>query len=283
VPEIACVNGEFMPLENATVHVEDRGFQFADAVYEVVRTYDGRPFAVAEHMQRLFRSLEAINLAHAFTSAHLESLIHEAVRRAALPEANIYLQISRGQAKRHRGIPVDAAPTLVITVRPLESFHHLRQTGVKLLTVPDIRWGRCDIKSVGLLANVLAYQAAKQSGANDALFCETDGTVNETTAGNIFIAANGQIITPPKGPRLLSGVTRDKMLQAAAATGIPTVERRVTKAELLAADEVFITSTSAEVVPVVMVDGKEIGPGTPGPIAAKIYEQFTRLFVTASA
>ena len=259
------------------IHVEDRGFQFADAVYEVFRTYGGQPFAVSEHLERLARSLEAIQLRIDLTPDRLSALIAEGVRRADFPEAFVYLQISRGQAKRHRGVPATATATVVLTVRELESTVQIRQHGVKLITVPDQRWGRCDIKSVGLLANVLAFQAAKLAGGHDALFCEVDGTVNEATAGNIFIIKAGAIRTPPKGPRLLAGVTRDKILQAARAAGIPTVEERVTLRELLAADEVFLTSTTAEVVPVIAVDGKPIGSGSPGPIAVRVYAQFMRL------
>ena len=277
VPEIAYVNGEFLPLERATVHVEDRGYQFADAVYEFLRTYGGQPFAVTEHLQRLFFSLDAIGLKHNFTAAQLADLIHEAVRRAAFPETAIYLQVSRGQAKRHRGIPANYAPTLVITARELASTAHLCEAGIKLITVPDQRWARCDIKTVGLLANVLAYQAARQAGASDAIFCEADGTVNEATAGNIFIVTPaGQFATPAKSHRLLAGVTRDKLLQAAAAAGISTAERDITKTELLAAAEVILSSSTAEVVPVIAVDGTPIGTGRPGPVGQKIYAEFLR-------
>jgi len=277
VPEIAYVNGEFLPLEHAMIHVEDRGYQFADAVYEFLRTYRGQPFAVAEHLHRLFFSLDAIGLKHTFTVEQLDALIREGIRRAAFPESAIYLQVSRGQAKRHRGIPANYAPTLVITVRQLVTAMSPCETGIKLITVLDQRWARCDIKTVGLLANVLAYQAAQQAGAADAIFCETDGTVNEATAGNISIVTTaGEFATPPKSHRLLAGVTRDKLLQAAAATGIPTSERRITKTELLAAAEVILSSSTAEVVPVIAVDGKPIGTGQPGPVAQKIYAEFLR-------
>ena len=279
MPEIAYVNGEFLPLERALVHVEDRGYQFADAVYEFLRTYGGQPFAMDEHLQRLFASLDAIGLKHSFTAPQLEEIIREAIRRAAFPETMVYLQISRGQAKRHRGIPPNYSPTLVITARALASAAHLCQTGVKLITVPDQRWARCDIKTVGLLANVLAYQAAQQAGANDALFCDADGTVHEATAGNILIVTTGgQLVTPAKSHRLLAGVTRDKLLQAATAAGIPTAERRITRTELLAAAEAILTSSTAEVVPVLAVDGQLIGTGQPGPVAARIYQQFIRQF-----
>jgi len=280
VPEIAYVNGEFLPLERAMVHVEDRGFQFADAVYEVVRTYSGRPFAVDEHINRLLRSLEAIQIRHDFTGKQLSGLIHEAFQRAGFAEAMVYLQFSRGQARRHRGFPEDTRPTLVMTVRGLGSSETLRATGVRVITVPDTRWARCDIKSVGLLANVLAYNTARQAGAHDAIFVENDGTVNEATAGNIFVVAGNALRSPPKGPRILSGVTRDKLLQAAAAAGFVATEERVQRDDLFSANEIFLSSTTAEVVPVIVVDGKAIGGGTPGPVAARVYEQFMRLFVS---
>ncbi len=264
------------------VHVEDRGFQFADAVYEVVRTYGGRPFAEEEHLRRLFRSLDAVQIRHNFTTEQLAALITEAVARAAFPEAVVYLQITRGRAARHRGFPAEPRPTLVLTVRKLESTAELRRTGVRIITLPDTRWAHCEIKSVALLANVLAYNAARQAGAHDAVFVEADGTVNEATAGNIFMVAGDALRTPPKGPRILSGVTRDKLLRAAAAAGIPTTEGRIQKSEIFFASELFLTSTTVEVVPVIAVDGKTIGPGVPGPITARVYQQFVHLFVSAS-
>jgi D-alanine transaminase len=278
VPEIAYVNGEFLPLEQAMIHVEDRGFQFADAVYEVLRTYRCQPFALDEHMARLFRSLDSIRLQHSFTADHLKSLITEAVLRAGFDESVIYLQITRGRAPRHRGIPSKSEPTLVITVRELHSMAHLRETGVSVITFPDNRWARCDIKSVALLANVLAYRAAREAGAYDAVFIEADGAVNESTAGNVFVVTGNKVSTPPKSPRILSGVTRDKILEAARAAGLEVREEPVAKETMLAADEVFLTSTTLEIIPVVAVDGREIGSGKPGPVTARVYDQFARMF-----
>jgi D-alanine transaminase len=279
VPEIAYVNGKFLPLDRAVVHVEDRGFQFADAVYEVVRTYYGKPFAADDHLVRLFRSLDAIQLKHQFTTEQLKSVINEAVDRAGFPEAIVYLQITRGRARRHRGFPTPSKPTIVLTVRGLEPSSHLREKGVAVITVPDFRWARCDIKTVSLLANVLAYNTARQAGAHDALFVGADGIVSEATAGNIFVLSRAVLKTPPKGPQILLGVTRDKILHAARAAGVQTMEETITKPELSRADEIFLTSTTAEVVPVVSVDGQKVGSGKPGPVSARIYEQFTRIFV----
>jgi len=271
MPELAYVNGQFMPLAQATVPVEDRGFQFADSVYEVLRTYGGQPFALDEHLARLRRSLAAIALD--YPTEGLRGIIAEAVRRAAFPEAVIYLQITRGVAPRHRAIPAQVRPTLVLTVRALVPHPEWQEHGIRVITVPDNRWGRCDIKSVGLLANVLAHQAARNAGAHDAIFVEADGTVNESTAGNVFIVRAGQLLTPPKSHRILAGITRDKFLAIT-----PVTETRITAADLLGADEVFLTATTVEVVPVVMVNGKPIGSGTPGPVTRRSLELFHKNF-----
>ena len=282
MPEIAYVNGEFLPLEHATVRVEDRGFQFADGVYEVVRTYGGKPFATDAHLARLFRSLEAIEIKVSLTPEQLTSIIEEGVQRSGFAEAIVYLQITRGCAPRHRGIPKDAKPTIVMTVRELPApATKLSANGIAVITLPEFRWARCDIKSIALLPSVLAYQAAKKAGVSDAIFVQEDDTVNEATAGNVFLVQQGRLRTPPKSTHILAGVTRDKLLEAARAAGIETVEERITKAELYTAEEIFLTSTTSEVVPIVRVDGKTIGSGKPGPVSAKIYEQFARMFIRA--
>ena len=282
MPEIAYVNGEFLPLERATVRVEDRGFQFADGVYEVVRTYGGKPFATNAHLARLFRSLEAIELKVSLTTEQLRSIIEEGVERSGFAEAVVYLQITRGCAPRHRGIPKDAKPTIVMTVRELPArATKMPANGIAVITLPEFRWARCDVKSIALLPSVLAYQAAKKAGASDAIFVQEDGTVNEATAGNVFLVRQGRLRTPPKSTHILAGVTRDKLLEAARAAGIETIEERITRSDLYAAEEIFLTSTTSEVAPVVTVDGKQIGTGKPGPVSARIYEQFARMFIRA--
>ena len=282
MPEIAYVNGQFLPLAEATVPVEDRGYQFADAVYEVVRTYGGRLFALDEHLDRLWRSMTAIGLAPGFHRAELAAVLREATRRAGFAEALVYAQVSRGVAQRHRGAPTGARPTVVVTVRALPDTTAARTRGITCVTVPDNRWGRCDIKSVALLANVLAYEQARAAGADDAIFVEADGTVNEATAGNVFLFQGGTLVTPASGPRLLGGITREKLLAAAGAAGIPAVERRVTRADLVAAEEVFVSSTTAEVVPVRAVDGRAVGAGRPGPQAARLAAEFARWVAACS-
>jgi D-alanine transaminase len=275
---LAYVNERFLPLEQACVSVEDRGYQFADAVYEVLRTYGGRPFAVAEHLDRLWRNLEAIELQHPFSRDQLAGLIEEGIHRAGFAETMVYLQISRGVAKRHRAVPAQYRPNLVMTFRELENSDALRQSGIRVITVADQRWGRCDIKSVALLPNVLAYQAARRAGAQDAIFVEADGTVQEATAGNVFLVRAGRLITPPLGPRLLAGVTRDKVVRWFGA-----VEQRVSRDELYGADEIFLTSTTAEVVPVVAVDARPVGEARPGPVTGSIYAEFRRRVAEAMA
>ena len=280
MPEIAYVNGEFLPLERATIRVEDRGFQFADGAYEVVRTYGGKPFATEEHLARLFRSLDAIELKVPLNAQQLKSIIQEGIGRSGFAEAIVYLQITRGCAPRHRGMPKDAEPTIVMTVRELRApATKLRENGIAVITLPEFRWTRCDIKSIALLPSVLAYHAARKAGANDAIFVDGDETVNEATAGNVFVVTQGRLRTPPKSTRILSGVTRDKILEAARTAGIETAEERVIRPDLYAAEELFLTSTTAEVVPIVTVDGKQIGTGKPGPVSARIYEQFARMFI----
>lgn len=275
MPEIAYVNGKFVPLEDAVVHVEDRGFQFGDGVYEVMRTYNGKLFSVEEHLGRLFRSLEAIDLRHSFAKEQLAALADDGVRRSGFGEAVVYLQITRGRAPRNRSVPGTYEPTLVMTVRELQP---VSRNGIAVVTMPDPRWARCDIKAVTLLANVLAHHAARQAGAHDAIFVEPDGTIAEGTAGNVFVVAGGRLRTPPKGLRILSGVTREKILAAAVAAGIGTTEEAITKQDLVAADEVFLTSTTAEVLPVTRLDGRPVGDGKPGTISRTVYEQFLRMY-----
>ena len=278
MPELAYVNGEFLPLERAVVPVEDRGYQFADAVYEVLRVYAGRVFALEEHLGRLARSLAGIRLQPGLTGAELQRLIAEAVRRSEFADATVYLQISRGVAKRHRGVAPGLTPMLVITVRPLAPPPAtVRGPGVKLLTVPDDRWAHCDIKSVGLLANVLAYERAREAGADDALFVDATGAVAESTAGNLFVVSGTRLRTPPNGPRLLAGVTRDKILGLASELGLQAETGPLRQADLTTAEEAFLTSTTAQVTPVAAVDGMRIGTETPGPVTARVYQAFLAL------
>jgi len=277
MPDIACVNGRFGPLAEAVVSVEDRGFQFGDGVYEVIRTYRGRPFAIDEHLSRLERSAQALQLSLGYTKARWIALIEEGLRRSSLPETKIYLQITRGQAPRDHPFPAELSPTTVLTFRELHPLDlSVRQAGVQAILLEDIRWGRCDIKSVNLLANVLARQRAKEAGVFEAILLR-DGAVTEGSVSNVMVVQNGTILTAPEGPRILSGVTRAKVLELAKKEGIPVAETVVRREDLLGASEVFLTGTTVEVLPVVRVDGQAIGPAVPGPMTQLLSRRWETL------
>ncbi len=272
MPDIAYVNGRFMPLSEAVVSVEDRGFQFGDSIYEVIRGAKGKLFKAKEHLRRLLRSAEAIKLPLPFNLAHLERLINEAYRRSGYEDATIYIQLTRGAAPREHIFPKEPHPTLVITVRRVKELPaSLRKIGVPAITTEDIRWARCDIKTTDLLPNILAKQEAVEKGAFEAIFVR-DGIVTEGSATTVFTVKNGILRTHPKGNFVLPGITREVLIELAKENGIPVEERAFTLDELYNADEVFIASTTVMVLPVVIVDGKEIGTGKPGDVTMKLYD-----------
>jgi D-alanine transaminase len=274
VPNVAFINGAFMPLAEANVSIEDRGFQFGDGVYEVIRTYKGRPFSIEAHLARLDRSAAALDLTQPYSRAEWTGHVLEGVKRAAYPEAKIYLQITRGVAPRDHAYSDEATPTVVMTVRefhPLDRSVHA--TGVEAMTTEDIRWGRCDIKSVNLLANVLARQQVKQARVFEAILVNS-GLVTEGAVSNVMVVQGGTVVTAPEGPRILSGVTRAIVLDLALSESVPTQERFVSQSDLYAADEVFLTGTTVEVLAVIRVDGKVIGDGRPGPITQRLAASF---------
>ncbi len=274
MPNVAFINGAFMPLAEANVSIEDRGFQFGDGVYEVIRTYKGRPFSIEAHLARLDRSAAALDLTQPYSRAEWTGHVLEGVKRAAYPEAKIYLQITRGVAPRDHAYSDEATPTVVMTVRefhPLDRSVHA--TGVEAMTTEDIRWGRCDIKSVNLLANVLARQQVKQARVFEAILVNS-GLVTEGAVSNVMVVQGGTVVTAPEGPRILSGVTRAIVLDLALSESVPTQERFVSQSDLYAADEVFLTGTTVEVLAVIRVDGKVIGDGRPGPITQRLAASF---------
>ena len=276
MPNVAFVNGAFVPLAEAKVSIEDRGFQFGDAIYEVIRTYKGHPFALEDHLARLERSATALDLTQPYSRAEWTHHVLEGVRRADYPEAKIYIQLSRGVAPRDHAYSAEGPPTVVMTVR---EFHPLDRSvqaaGVEAMTTEDIRWGRCDIKSVNLLANVLARQQAKQAQVFEAILLK-EGLVTEGAVSNVMVVQGGTVMTAPEGARILSGVSRAFVLELARNEGIPIQERFISLAELYGADEVFFTGTTVEVLAVVRVDGKIIGDGRPGPITQRLAAGFTR-------
>ena len=275
MPNVAFVNGAFVPLAEAKVSIEDRGFQFGDGVYEVIRTYKGRPFELEAHLTRLDRSATALDLKQPYSHDEWTHHILEAIRRAAYPEAKIYVQVTRGVAPRDHAYSDDATPTVVMTVR---EFHPLDRSvqaaGVEAITTEDIRWGRCDIKSVNLLANVLARQQVKQAKVFEAILVN-EGLVTEGAVSNVMVVQGGTVVTAPQGSRILSGITRTVVLELARSEGLPVQERFVSQADIYEADEVFLTGTTVEVLAVIRIDGKVIGDGRPGPIAQRLAARFT--------
>jgi len=276
---IGFVNGRFMPLEQATVSVEDRGYQFGDGIYEVIRTYRGVPFRMEAHLARLERSAQAIGLAMPYQSREWQELIVEGIRLAGFAESKVYIQLTRGVAPRDHAFPAGSRPTVVMTIRefrPLDPT--LREAGVPAITLEDLRWGRCDIKSLNLLPNVLARQRAQDAGVFEAIFVR-DGIVTEGSVSNVVVVRGGALATAPEGARILSGVTRALVLELARKAGVSVEERAVTLDELRRADEVFLCGTTVEILAVVRIDGQAVGTGKPGPLTSRLSERFAQSVV----
>lgn len=274
MPNIAFVNGKWSPLSAAKVSVEDRGFQFGDGIYELIRSYDGRIFHVGEHLARLVASAKEIEITLPYTPAQLEQVIRTGIRKSGYSDAKIYIQVTRGAAPRLHSFPKDARPTVVMTFRKFEPLPaRLREEGVALISLPDIRWSRCNVKSLNLLPNVMGREQASRAGAFEAIFVR-DGKVTEGAGSNLFAVIGKKVITPPAGPCILSGITREAVLQIGKKIGLDMVEKELKRAQLDAAEELFLTGTTVEVLPVVRLDGKPIGTGRPGEKTQKLYRAF---------
>jgi len=276
MPEMACINGAFMPLSKAMVPVEDRGYQFADGVYEVIATYNGAPYALEEHLQRLEWSLGELRISAGVRQGELDlqRLVIEGMERAGFPETLIYIQISRGVAPRRHVFPATATPpTLVMTFKALaRPPAELYRAGVKAITTRDLRWKRCDIKTIALLPNALAKEEAHAAGAFEALLIDGEGRVTEGSSTSAFRVCSGTIWTSPGGAHILPSITRAILLRLARDLSIPVREEFSTRADYLNADEVLLAGTTTEVMPVVQIDGTAIGDGAPGPIARQLRE-----------
>ena len=277
MPDIAFINGRFLSWEEATVSIDDRGFQFGDAVYEVIRTYRGSPFELAAHLARLDRSARELSLRQPYTSVQWTRWIQQGLSLAGYQDAKVYIQLTRGVAPREHSFPSDILPTVVMTIR---RFHPLapevRLAGVSACTREDLRWGRCDIKSVNLLANVLAREEAKKAGVFETILVR-DGFVMEGALSNVMAVQDGVVITAPEGSRILSGVTRTVVLELAKKDDIVIEERFIPVDLLYRADEIFLTGTTLEVLGVVQIDGKTIGSGQPGPITKMLAARWALL------
>ena len=269
--ELAYFEGQFVPLSQARISITDRGFVFADGVYEVIAAYHGRAFRLEEHLVRLAASARAIHLALRVDDSELKRIIETGLEQSGYPQAQVYLQATRGAAPRSHAFPAETKSNLVVTFRPLQKIpEELRERGVSVITTEEIRWNRCDIKSIALLPNVLAKQKAVEAGAFEALWVTADGTVYEGAASNLFMVRSGEVCTPPKGEKILSGITREVVLECARMLNVPASETPVRIEELLEADEVFLTSTTMDVMGVIEVDGNIIGNGRVGPITKQL-------------
>ncbi|KAF0230501.1 MAG: D-alanine [Beijerinckiaceae bacterium] len=270
-PRIVYVNGRFCPIEEATVPIMDRGFLFGDGIYEVTAVLDGKFVDNEPHLTRLDRSLGAIGIRNPHTIAEWVAIQCELVRRNALAEGSIYIEVTRGVYEREFTCPPDIAPSVVMFTQTRKLRENpAADTGVPIITVPDLRWARRDIKSVALLAQVLAKQAAKAAGVAEAWMVE-DGFVTEGASSTAFIiTGKREIVTRPLSNAVLPGITRQTVMKLAAEHGLTLVERLFTVEEAKAAEEVFFTSATTFVMPVVAIDGEIVGGGQPGPLAREL-------------
>jgi D-alanine transaminase len=275
---IAYVNGRYLPHAHATVHIEDRGFQFSDGVYEVCEVRGGRLVDEARHMARLDRSLKELRIAHPMPASALAVVMRETVRRNRVRDGIVYLQVTRGAMKRDFPFPpAGTRPTVVVTARghDLARIEQQAADGIAVITMPDIRWQRVDIKSVALLPNVLAKQTAREQGGREAWLVDAKGFVTEGASSNAWIVSrDNKLITRPLGSGILPGITRSVVLDLIAAQGLKFEERAFTVEEAYAAREAFVTSASQIVMPVTSIDGRPVGNGAPGLVAAALRRDY---------
>jgi len=274
---VAYVNGAYSAHGEAVVHIEDRGFQFADGVYEVWSVFDGKLADFEGHMTRLHRSLSALRIEIPMSAAALGVVLRETIRRNRVRDGLVYLQVTRGTASRDHAFPADIAPSVVVTAKRLDlaKGQTMAAKGAAGVTQPDIRWGRCDIKTVGLLPNVLAKQAARERGAYECLMYDEMGLVTEGSSTNAWIVdEDGRLRTRDTQANILRGVTREAILKLVQAEDIELDERPFSVEEAKRAREVFVTAASAFVMPLVSLDGVKIGDGKPGPIATRLREVY---------
>jgi D-alanine transaminase len=271
------LNGDYLPLSEARVPVLDRGFIFGDGIYEVVPVYGRKPLRLAQHLARLQNSCDAIRLSNPHTAEQWTALIGDFIARQDFADQNLYLHLTRGVAKRDHAFPKDAAPTVFMMANPLvtpsaEQF----EAGVSAITTTDNRWLRCDIKSIALLANVLLRQLAVEAGAAEAILFR-DGHLTEGAASNIFVAKHGVILAPPRDHLLLPGITYDAVIELARAHDVPLEVRAISEAEVRSADELWLTSSTKEVLPITQLDGKAVGSGRAGPLARRMLALYQSL------
>jgi D-alanine transaminase len=277
--EIVYLNGEFMPIEDAKVPVLDRGFIFGDGVYEVIPVYSKRPFRLQEHLVRFQRSHDAIRLPYPMSDAEWTKLVDDLVARNAGDDQSIYIQVTRGVAKRDHAFPKDTRPTVFAMSNPLVTPASVAvDKGVHAITAIDYRWLKCDVKSTSLLGNCLLRQVAADAGALEVVLFR-DGFLTEGSSSNVFVVKNGVILAPPKNNLVLPGITYDVVLELAKAHGLPHEVRPVSEAEVRSADEIWVTSSTKEVLAVTTLDERAVGGGSPGAVFKRmhqLYQDFKR-------
>jgi D-alanine transaminase len=275
------LNGQYMPVEEAKVSVLDRGFIFGDGVYEVIPVYSRKAFRLEEHLRRLQHSLDGIKLANPHSNTEWTRIIDELIARNAGEDQYLYLHITRGVARRDHAFPNPPVnPTVFMMSNPLLTPPaELLRSGIACITAPDNRWLRCDIKAIALLPNVLLRQMAVDAGCAETILIRDNEFMTEGAASNIFVAKNGTLLAPPKDNLMLPGITYDVVLELAAANSIPYEVRRIAAAEVFAADELLLTSSTKEVLAITQLDGKPVGSGKPGAMFARLhalYQDFKR-------
>lgn len=278
------LNGQFMPLAEAKVPVLDRGFVFGDGVYELVPVYSRKPFRLDEHLRRLQGSLDGIRLANPHGMAVWRELIVRLIELQDFADQSVYIQITRGVAPRDHAFPMGVAPTVFMFAQPLlTASAEQKAAGVCAVSAVDNRWQRCDIKAISLLANILLRQQAVDAGCAETVLLR-DGFLTEGAASNIFVVKHGVLLAPPPSHLMLTGITYDVVLELADAHGIPTELRAISEAELRAADELWMTSSTKEIMPIVTLDGIPVGAGEPGPLARQmdaLYQTFKQQVMRA--
>jgi D-alanine transaminase len=284
--EIVYLNGEFMPLESARIPVLDRGFIFGDGVYEVIPVYSRHPFRLPEHLRRLQHSLDSIRLTNPMTDAEWTKLTAEIVARNTGDDQSVYLQVTRGVAKRDHAFPRDARPTVFMMSSPLVTPSREQvEGGVPAITATDFRWLKCDVKSVSLLGNCLLRQVAMDAGAVEVVLFR-EGYLTEASASNVFVVRKGVVLAPPKNHLVLPGITYDVVLELLAANGMAHEVREIPEQEVKTADEIWVTSSTKEVLAVTTLDAKPVGSGKPGPVFRRVhqlYQEFKRKVMRRAA
>ena len=280
LPRIAYVNGRYLPARDALVSIEDRGYQFSDGIYEVCEVRGGAIIDERRHLERLQRSLDALRIGLPLTPRALSVIMHETIRRNRVRDGIVYVQMTRGVARRDFAFPPPGTvPSLVVTARNLDRGGNERKArqGLAVITVPESRWARPDIKSISLLPNVLAKQAARDRGGAEAWFVDRDGRVTEGASSNAWIVTqDGKVVTRPADNGILRGITRTVLIEAIKAQSLQFEERPFTVEEVYGAREAFVTAASQIVMPVVRIDDRNVGGGLPGPVATALRECFHR-------